>query len=132
MERSKSDSKTLHPDVTIARTLEEVLADPSIELVVITTPNETHFPYAKKSLEAGKHVVVEKPFTNTTEEARILVNLAASGKNILSVYQNRRYVSDHLTIKEILQQQLLGPVHEFFAHYDRYRAVGSFMTWGHI
>src|SRR5688572_28817420 len=86
LERSKSDSKTLYPGITIARSLEEVLSDHSIELVVITTPNETHFPYAKQVLEAGKHVAVEKPFTITTEEARILVDLAASGNNILSVY----------------------------------------------
>lgn len=129
LERSKSDSKTLYPDATIVRSLEAILADPAIELIVITTPNETHFPYAKKALEAGKHVVVEKPFTNTSDEARILVDLAASNKNMLSVYQNRRYVSDHLTIKEILQQQLLGPVHECFAHYDRYRSEARPDAW---
>ena len=129
LERSKSDSRSQFPNASIARTIEEVLADPSVELVVITTPNETHFPYAKKSLEAGKHVVVEKPFTNTSEEARLLVNMASSKNNVCSVYQNRRYVSDHLTIKEILDKQLLGPVHECFAHYDRYRAEARPNAW---
>jgi predicted dehydrogenase len=129
LERTKSDSKTLYPDTIIVRSLEEILSDRAIELVVITTPNETHFPYAKKAFEAGKHVVVEKPFTNTSAEARSLVDLAASGQNILSVYQNRRYVSDYFTIKKILQQQLLGPVHECFAHYDRYRAEARPNAW---
>ncbi len=71
---------------------------------MITTPNETHFPYAKAALEAGKHVVLEKPATNTTEEAKQLRRdrRTASGK-VLSVYQNRRYVSDFLTIKELLR-----------------------------
>lgn len=129
LERSKNDSTSLYPHATIARSLDTILSDPEIELVVVTTPNETHFPYAKAALEAGKHVVVEKPFTNTSREARILVDLAASRKNILSVYQNRRYVSDYFTIKDLLQQQLLGHVHECFAHYDRYRAEARPNAW---
>ncbi len=109
--------------------MEELLADPSIDLIVITTPNETHFPYSKAALLAGKHVVVEKPFTNTVAEAKELVELAASSDKVLSVYQNRRYVSDFLTIRDILDQQLLGDVHEFEGHYDRYRAEARPTAW---
>src|SRR5689334_18075602 len=77
LERTKNESQKKYPSVKIVRSIEELVTDPSIDLVVITTPNETHFPYAKAALEAGKHVVLEKPFTNTTAEAKELVDLAA-------------------------------------------------------
>lgn len=121
MERTGNTSKEKYPDIKIARTIEEVLNDPAIELVVICSPNETHFPYAKAALLAGKHVVVEKPFTNTSAEALELIELSARTGKICSVYQNRRYVSDFLTMKKIIDDGLLGETREFFAHYDRYR-----------
>jgi len=129
LERTKNESQKKYPSVKVVRSIEELVADPSIDLVVITTPNETHYPYAKAALEAGKHVVVEKPFTNTTAEAKELVELAAVSPGILSVYQNRRYVSDFLTIRDILDKKLLGAVHEFEGHYDRYRAEARPNAW---
>ena len=129
VERHKNESQAIYPSVNVVRTIEELLSDKSIELVVITTPNDTHFPYAKLALEAGKHVVLEKPFANTSEEASELVKIAASSKKILSVYQNRRYVSDYLTIKEILDKNLLGKLHTYEAHYDRYRAEERPQAW---
>ncbi|RZK46436.1 MAG: oxidoreductase, partial [Pedobacter sp.] len=129
LERSKSESKELYPDVKIVRTIEEMVSDPIIELVVITTPNDTHFPYTKLALEAGKHVVLEKPFANSTEEAKELVELAARSGKMLSVYQNRRYVSDFRTIKQVLDQKLLGDVHTYEAHYHRYRAEERPQAW---
>ena len=129
MERSKSESKNLYPSVKIARSIEEMVNDPELDLIVITSPNETHFPYTKLALQAGKNVVLEKPFANSTVEARELVEVAAKSGKMLSVYQNRRYVSDFLTIREILQQKLLGEVHEFEAHYDRYRLEERPQAW---
>lgn len=129
VERNGNGVQQSHPSVKTVRSIEELLSDKDIDLVVITTPNDSHFPYALKCLEAGKHVVVEKPFTNTSEEARILVEKAKKSANVLSVYQNRRYVSDFLTIKEILDKKLLGDVHEFEAHYDRYRAEARPKAW---
>lgn len=129
VERHKEESKKMYPHVNVVRDINDLLQNPDIDLVVITTPNETHFPYAKAALLAGKHVVLEKPFTITTAEAMELVNLAASGQPVLSVYQNRRYVSDFLTIKEILDQQLLGDIHTFEGHYDRYRAEARPHAW---
>lgn len=102
MERTGKTAKEKYPDIKIARTIEEVLNDPAIELVVICSPNETHFPFAKAALLAGKHVVVEKPFTNTSAEAKELVELSASTGKVCSVYQNRRYVTDFLTMKKSL------------------------------
>jgi scyllo-inositol 2-dehydrogenase (NADP+) len=121
MERHGDSAKQKHPDVQVVRNFEAVIADPGIELVVICSPNTTHYPYAKAALLAGKHVIVEKPFTNTTEEAMELVDIARKTGKTCAVYQNRRYVADFLTMKKILDDGLLGEPREFFAHYDRYR-----------
>ena len=129
VERSKNESPELYPFVKVVRTVEELLEDTGIDLVVITTPNETHLQYATQALEAQKHVVLEKPFANTSEEAMQLVEVTKASGKILSVYQNRRYVSDYLTIRKILQQKLLGDVHEFIAHYDRFRAEARPHAW---
>ena len=129
MERTKSESIKTYPNVRIVRSIEELLNDPQIDLVVITTPNETHFPYAKMALEAGKNVVLEKPFANSVEEAEMLIDIARRSGKMLSVYQNRRYVSDYRTIREILDQKLLGEIHEFEAHYDRYRPEERAQAW---
>ncbi len=129
VERHKQESKELYPFVQVVKTFDELLQNEEIDLVVITTPNETHFPYAKAALEAGKHVVLEKPVTNTSKEAMELIEIANSNSVVLSVYQNRRYVSDFLTIREILDKQLLGEVHTFEGHYDRYRAEARPQAW---
>lgn len=121
MERSGNSAVGKYPNTRVVRTFEEVLQDSQIELVVICSPNTTHFPYAKAAMEAGKHVVVEKPFTNTSEEALELIKVSNRTGKICSVYQNRRYVADFLTMKQIISQGLLGEPREFFAHYDRYR-----------
>lgn len=109
------------PEAEVTETLEDMLKDPDLELVIITSPNETHYPYAKDALLAGKHVVVEKPFVNHTKEADELIQLAKDQSRILSVYQNRRFDSDFLTIKKCLDQELLGAVHTYKAHFNRYR-----------
>ena len=129
VERNSSFAKEKYPAIKQVRSFEDLLGDPGIELVVITTPNETHFPYSKLALQAGKHVVVEKPFTNTSAEAMQLVELSRNSDRILSIYHNRRYVSDFFTIREILDKKLLGEVHEFIGHYDRYRLEERPEAW---
>lgn len=121
LERSGDTALEKYPSINIAKTLNEVLDNPSIELIIVASPNTTHYPYAKAALLAGKHVVVEKPFTNTLEEAEELVALSKSTGKICSVFHNRRYVADFLTMKKILADGLLGEPREFFAHYDRFR-----------
>ncbi|MEJ7768006.1 MAG: oxidoreductase [Chitinophagaceae bacterium] len=129
VERSGNQVQQNFSSVKTVRSIDDLLADKDIDLVVVTTPNETHFPFAVKCIEAGKHVVIEKPVTITSAEAMTLVNMAKGCSTVVSVYQNRRYVSDFLTIKEILDKQLLGDVHEFEAHYDRYRAEARPKAW---
>ena len=121
LERTKSESKKMFPDVTIYRTFDEILRDDSVELVVVNTPNTTHFDFAKRALNAGKHVVVEKPFTITVKEGILLKNLAEKKNKILSVFHNRRYDSDFKTIKKVLDKGLLGRVVEAEMRFDRYR-----------
>lgn len=97
------------------------IADPSIELVVIATPNLSHFPLARAALEAGKHVVVDKPFTVTVEEADALIALAAAKGRMLTVFHNRRWDGDFLTVRDVVSSGRLGEVMLFEAHWDRFR-----------
>ncbi len=128
LERHASESRTLFPDAEIVRSLDDMLKT-DIDLVIITTPNDTHLPYTKQALLAGKNVVLEKPFTINTADATELIDIARTQNKILSVFHNRRYVTDFLTIKEILGQNLLGDVHDFEAHYDRYRPEAKPNAW---
>jgi len=100
-----------------ARSLDELI-DCS-DLVVVASPNRTHFPIAKSALEAGRHVVVDKPFTVTLEEADELIALAEERQCVLSVFHNRRWDSDYLTVRDILPR--LGEITLFEAHWDRFR-----------
>jgi scyllo-inositol 2-dehydrogenase (NADP+) len=121
LQRHGDSAKEKYPAVQIVRSLDDMLKIDDLEFVVITTPNDSHFDYASRALKAGKHVVVEKPFTITSADAKSLITLAKNKNRVLSVYQNRRYVSDFLTIRQLLEENKLGPVVEFEAHYDRYR-----------
>jgi predicted dehydrogenase len=120
-ERTKDLAHEKFPEVKTYRTLEAMLADDLVELVIVNTPNYTHYEYAKKSLEAGKHVIVEKPFTIDVTQANDLIELAKKQNRVLSVYQNRRYDSDYKTIKKVVLQNLLGELVEVEMHFDRFR-----------
>jgi scyllo-inositol 2-dehydrogenase (NADP+) len=120
-ERSKNLAEEKYPGIKTFRSLEAMLADDAVELVVVNTPNYTHFGYTKKALEAGKHVIVEKPFTITVEEGSELIALAKKQNKKLSVYQNRRYDSDYKTIRKVLSQNLLGDLIEVEMHFDRFK-----------
>lgn len=120
------------PAIDVVGSAEELLADDSIDLVFICTPNDLHFPYAKAALEVGKHVVIEKPFTNTTAEADALIALAEEKNLVVSAYQNRRWDADFLTIQQLLQDGSLGDVIEFEGHFDRYRPEVAQGTWKEV
>jgi len=120
-ERSKNLAQEKYTGVKTYRSLEDMLADDSVELVIVNTPNATHYEYAKKALEAGKHVVVEKPFTVTVKEGAELIELAKKQDKKLSVYQNRRYDSDYKTIKKVVDAGWLGDLVEVEMHFDRFK-----------
>jgi scyllo-inositol 2-dehydrogenase (NADP+) len=120
-ERTKSESINHYPNIHIYRSLEEVLSDDTIDLVIVNTPTNTHFEFTKKALEANKHVVVEKAFTTTVEEAVTLNELAKQKNLFLSIYQNRRWDSELLTIKQVMASGKLGGIVEAELHFDRYK-----------
>lgn len=116
-ERVRSD----WPEVWVSQTFEEVIENPHIDLVVIATPNDTHYELARRALEAGKHVVVDKPFTLNLLEAQTLARLAQERGKLLSVFQNRRWDGDFLALRRILEAGTLGEVVYFASHFDRFR-----------
>ena len=109
------------PEVPVVATPEALFARPDIDLVVIPTPNETHFPLARAALAAGKHVVVDKPFTVTLADARRLRDQAATAGRLLSVFHNRRWDADFLTLCQVIESGELGRIVHFESHFDRYR-----------
>lgn len=109
-----------YPDVAFVTSVEELLARP-IDLVVVATPNTSHHPIARQCLLAGRHVVVDKPFTTTLAEARELVRLAHEQRRLLSVYQERRYTGDFVTVQQVVSTGELGRVVRYEAHFDRFR-----------
>jgi len=109
------------PRVPVVADVAELVARSDIDLVVVATPNAQHFPVAKAALEAGKHVVVDKPFTLDVAEARALEALAQRNKRVLAVYQNRRFDADFLTLKDVLASGELGRPVYLESHFDRFR-----------
>lgn len=120
-ERTKQLSKQMFPDARIVQHYSQLLDDAEIEAVVVNTPDYLHFSMAKEALEAGKHVIVEKPFTLKSEEARQLIDLAQKKNRVLTVYQNRRWDGDFMTVKKIIEEKTLGRIVEFESHFDRYK-----------
>ncbi|BFO10283.1 Uncharacterized oxidoreductase ydgJ [Serratia rubidaea] len=119
-----SDAGKVHADWPALPVVSEPQAlfnDPTLDLIVIPTPNDTHYPLAQQALAAGKHVVVDKPFTVTLSQARALQQQAQQRGLLLSVFHNRRWDSDFLTLKTLLQEGSLGEVVYFESHFDRFR-----------
>ena len=129
VQRKSSIAPALFPKAKIVQQVDEVIQDPSIELVVVNTPNETHYEFSRKALEAGKHIIVEKPFTVTTKEANDLIALAKSKNKVITVFQSRRWDGDFLTVKKVIEGKLVGKLVEFEAHYDRFRNYVEPNTW---
>ncbi|MDF2741215.1 MAG: oxidoreductase [Actinomycetia bacterium] len=111
------------PGVRVVGSAEELLEDPAVELVVVATPNAVHHRLAAAALRAGRHVVVDKPFTLATAEADELIELAAAADRRLSVFHNRRWDGDFLTVRRGVEDGVLGEVTTFVSRYDRFRPV---------
>jgi scyllo-inositol 2-dehydrogenase (NADP+) len=121
VERSSNKAAERYPGVTVYRSLEAMLADASLGLFVVATPNGTHFAIAKEILQAGKNVVVDKPMTLTSEEAAELIALAKAQKVLLAPFFNRRWDNDFLTIQNLLREDSLGRLVAFESRFDRWR-----------
>ena len=109
------------PGVAVASEPAGVIEAADVDLVVIATPNDSHFSLGLQALRAGKHVVLEKPFTVSVAEAEELIQLAQERKLLLSVFHNRRWDGDFLTLRECIESGALGTINTYEAHFDRYR-----------
>ena len=117
-----ADMRTMLPDAHVVSDPKALAAHPDIDLVVIASPNDTHAPLAEAAMRAGHNVVVDKPFTITVKEARRLARMAKKSDVMLSVFQNRRWDSDFLTIQRAVHAGMLGRIVVFESRIDRYRA----------
>ncbi len=121
VERTKKEAQSVYEGILSYGSVDEILADAAIELIVVNTPNLTHCDFALAALRAGKHVLMEKPFTITSNEAEMLFEEARKCNRCILPYQNRRYDSDFLSVKEVLDSGQLGRLVEFHLRYDRYK-----------
>lgn len=128
LERSKELSKKLFPDALIVRSYEDLLKS-DVELIIINTPDILHFEMGRMALEAGKHIVVEKPFTLLKKQALRLIELAKEKERLIMVYQNRRWDGDFLTVQKVMNEAKYGRLIEFESHFDRYRTFIAPNTW---
>ncbi len=121
VERTKNEAVKDYPEVQIMRDPEALIADSNLDLIIINTPNYTHFEYAKAALNAGKHVLIEKPFSVLKAEAEELYSLGfRKGLNVLA-FQNRRFDSDFLAAKKVIESGKLGKIIEAHIRFDRFR-----------
>ncbi|NOR87681.1 MAG: oxidoreductase [Bacteroidales bacterium] len=129
VERHRKDAQAIYHGIETIRSFEEILADESIELVVICTPNIYHYSMAKASLEAGKDIVIEKPFMPNSAKADEIIKLAEKKERNIFVYQNRRWDGDFLSLKKLLNQGTLGEIKYFESHFDRFSPIRTRAAW---
>jgi predicted dehydrogenase len=124
-----NDASKDFPSAKIYPAFEDAVADAEVDVIVISSIPETHFAFAKAALEAGKHVIVEKPFVPTSAEASQLVEVVERTGKLLSVFQNRRWDSDYCTVVKVMKEGLLGDIAEFETHFDRHRPDPPVDSW---
>ncbi len=117
------------PAVKVVKNIEEILTDEAIDVVSICSPNNTHFNYAKMVLNAHKHVLVEKPFTAFSVQAKELIALAKAKNKTLAIFQNRRFDSDFLTVQKLIESKQLGEILNFEIHYNRFKPELNIKKW---
>ncbi len=129
VQRHGDDAAADYPATRIVRSVEEAFGDPAIDLIVVATPNESHVELARRALEAGKHVVIDKPIAATSAEARELITLATRQGKVLAPFHNRRFDGDFLTVRRLLAEGRLGRVVRVVSHFDRFRPIQRANTW---
>lgn len=129
---SQQVPQNLFPNTTRASCYEELLDDKSLSLISICSPSDTHYSYAKKCLLAGKNILIEKPITAHKQEALELFTLADAMNLKIFVFQNRRFDSDFLTVKSVIESGVLGEILYYEAHFDRFKPVLNAKKWKEI
>jgi scyllo-inositol 2-dehydrogenase (NADP+) len=129
LERSGNSAGEIIEDVRIVKRFEDLIKNDKLDLILISTPNEFHYEQAFAALSAGKHVVVEKPFTLTSEEAERLTGKAQKMGRIITVYQNRRWDGDFMTLQSVLNDERLGKIVELEMNFNRFRNYQREGAW---
>ena len=129
VQRKGDEAARAYPETCILRSVEEALTEEAVQLIIVATPNETHFDFAQQALEAGKNVVIDKPFAATSEEARQLVDLSKQKNVILAPFHNRRWDGDFLTVRKLLDEQAVDRLVTFESHFDRFRPLPREGSW---
>jgi scyllo-inositol 2-dehydrogenase (NADP+) len=129
VQRRGDEAVKAYPKIRILRSVDEALNDAAVQLIVVGTPNETHYDLARRALAAGKHVVIDKPFAASSAEARELIELAAKKKLVLAPFHNRRWDGDFLTVRKLLGSGELGRLVTYESHFDRFRPLPREATW---
>ncbi|KAF5618399.1 hypothetical protein F25303_13034 [Fusarium sp. NRRL 25303] len=126
--KSTEDASEDYPQAKVYRSVDDLLTDGLIDILVITSTPENHFKFTKAALMSGVHVVVEKPFVSTSAQAKELIGVSDKTGKLICVYQNRRWDADFLTVRQLIQDKTLGRIVEFETHMDDYRPVRP-STW---
>ncbi len=129
LERHGTRAQEKYPEVRVTRTVEELLADETIRLCVVATPNDSHFDLARSCLLASRDVVVDKPFAPTLKETTELIRLAAERRRLITVYHDRRFDGDFSTVKQIVHSGKLGCIAEYECRFDRFRLEPRPNAW---
>jgi scyllo-inositol 2-dehydrogenase (NADP+) len=129
LQRTGDAASKAYPSTRILRSVEEALKDSAVQLVVVGTPNETHYQLGKQALLAGKHVVIDKPFAATSAEAGELKELAEKQGVVLAPFHNRRWDGDFLTVRRLLAEEAVGRLVTYESHLDRFRPLPRENTW---
>jgi scyllo-inositol 2-dehydrogenase (NADP+) len=129
VQRKGDAASKAYPSARILRSVEEALKDSAVQLVVVGTPNETHYELGKQALLAGKHVVIDKPFAATSAEAGELKELAEKQGVVLAPFHNRRWDGDFLTVRKLLAEDAVGRLVTYESHFDRFRPLPRENTW---
>ena len=129
VQRTGDQAGQAYPHARIVRSFDELLTISGLRLIVVASPNHTHYEFARRALESGRDVLVDKPFTPTLPDAVQLVQLAKDTGRLITVYQNRRYDGDFAAIRKIVAEGTLGRIVTFETHYDRYRPALKHGVW---
>lgn len=129
VQRHGDEAAKTFPGVQIYRSVEEMLRDQSIRLVVVATPSESHYDLAFECLRAGRNVLIDKPFTLSSDEARRLIDEARERGVVVTAYQNRRWDGDFITLRQVLASAVLGRIVSYESHFDRFREAPRLNVW---
>jgi len=129
VQRRGDEAAQAYPTIRIFRSFEQALDDAAVQLIVVATPNETHFDLARQAIKAGKHVVIDKPFAATSEEARELCQAARERGVVLAPFHNRRWDGDFLTVRRLIETNAVGRLVTLESHFDRFRPIPRANTW---